>query len=86
MIIISFAQNISVSNVMVKNMDITEQVKEELDRMERMRFNIISTNSNSYWECSNCDIYYRPILIPGEEDKYPRCPNCHKPPRLADSI
>lgn len=63
---------------------VSEQVEEELDMMERSNPGLNSTGNDPYWECTNCDIKYRPALIPGEEDDHPRCPKCHKKPALAD--
>lgn len=67
-------------------MELTEDVIEELDTMERMTSNLNSTGAEPYWICDNCDIRYRPALVPGEEDKHPRCPQCYNKPAIADII
>lgn len=61
-------------------MKISEQVREELRMMESYTSGSNFTSSQAYWECTNCDIKYKPTLLP------PKCPNCGKLPELDDAV
>lgn len=69
--------------------DITDQVTDELELVERMHYGQVEQGSKAVWNCSNgdCEVDdYRPVLVPGEEEDYPRCPGCHESPAVSDVV
>lgn len=68
---------------------ITQQVRDELETVERMNYGQVKTSKGAEWKCSteDCDTdEFVPALVPGDEDEYPRCPECHETPAASDVV